>query len=89
MDEHAKLEALAELAASLGIEVRRLPGAGQSSEHPGGSFVRLKGKEVLFLDPLSSPTDQCAVAAVALRGREGLVHRFLPPEIRQILDNAE
>ena len=86
MEAHAKLTALTDLAGSLGITVRRVPSAGQSGEHPGGAFVRLRGKEMIFLDPTAPLADQIAVVAQALRPKAELQEMFLPPEIRELLD---
>ena len=79
-----QIAALMELAESMGIAVRRAPAMG--SEHPGGALVRLKGKDILFLDPTAPSGDQLEVAAAALRGRPELADRFLPPEIRELLE---
>jgi hypothetical protein len=89
MDELSKLSALIDLAEQLGFTVRRAPSAGDSSEHPGGSFVRLRGKDMLFLDPTAATSDQISVVARALQGRAELQDKFLPPEIRQLLDDAD
>jgi len=88
MDLHSQLSALIDLAESLGIMIRRAPPADESADHPGGALVRLKGKEMLFLDPTASVADQITVAAGALRGRAELDNMFLPPEIRERLDQA-
>ena len=88
MDEFAKIDKLIDLAEELGIEVRRAPSLFGSMDHPGGSLIRLKGKEILFLDPDAPVEDQITVAARALRGRESLQQRFLEPEIRRLLDEA-
>ena len=86
MDEQSRLGVLLDLAEELGITVRRVPSAGESDDHPGGALVRVKGKEMLLLDPTAHLEDQIEVAASALRGRTQLQHRFLPPEIRQLLE---
>jgi len=86
MDPAAQLGLLIDLAESLGITVRRAPSSGESDTHPGGALVRLKGAEMLFLDPTAPLEDQIAVAAAALRGRQELADRFLAPEIRQLID---
>jgi len=88
MDLDAKLSMLLDLAESLGIETRRMPAAGDSGDHPGGALVRLKGREILFLNGEASLADQIDAAAAALTGRKELENRFLPPEIRQALDDA-
>ncbi|HNX26101.1 MAG TPA: hypothetical protein PKK48_01710 [Phycisphaerae bacterium] len=87
MDEFSKIDKLVELAEELGMEVRRAPSL-FGDEHPGGSLVRLKGREILFLDPDASVEDQINVAVHALAGRESLRDRFLEPEIRQLLEEA-
>ena len=86
MDAHGQLGRLLELAEELRITVRRVPASGDEADHPGGAFVRLQGREILFLDPTASIPDQIGVVAGALRGRSELENRFLTPEIRQILD---
>ena len=88
MDPHARLIALSELAESFGIVIRRVPSSGDSAEHPGGALVRLKGTEILFLDPTSAVTDQIDAVAAALRDRKELQEMFLPPEIRELLEQS-
>lgn len=88
MDVHTHLEALLDLAEEMGIVIRRAPAAGEAAEHPGGALVRLQGREILFLDPTASPSEQVAVAAAALHGRPELDNRFLRPEIRRLIDEA-
>ena len=80
-----QLAALVDLAESLGITIRRAPVMG-GGEHPGGALVRLKGSEMLFLDPTAAIAEQIEAAASALRGRPQLADRFLPPEIREALE---
>jgi len=89
MEEQTKLNALIELAESLGITLRNAPAAAGGSEHPGGALVRLKAREILFLDPTASLADQIDAVAAALRGRAELAGQFLPPEIRELIDPAE
>ena len=93
MDAEAQLSALLDLAESMGIAVRRAPswalgetGPDADDGHPGGALVRLKGREVLFLDPTAPVADRIAVAAAALRGRPELDSHFLPPAIRELLE---
>ncbi|MBI5722341.1 MAG: hypothetical protein HZA50_00110 [Planctomycetes bacterium] len=88
MEQHTILEKLLELAEELAIEVRHTPAAG-TDEHPGGSVVRLKGKEILFLDPSAGLADQIAAAAAALQDRQQLNDRFIPPEVRQVIEEQE
>lgn len=90
MDVSSQLGAILELAESLGITIRRGPAAGDSSEHPGGALVRLKDKDILFLDPTASPTDQIDVAISALRNkREQLEGIFVPPQIRELIESDD
>ena len=86
MDDLSRLGALIDLAERLGIAIRRAPSAMESSEHPGGAWVRLRGKEMLFLNPVAPVKDQINVAVEALRRRQELADQFLPPELRDLLD---
>jgi len=89
MEQGSQLRTLLDLAEQIGLEVRRVAGASNGSEHPGGAMVRLKGREILFLDPAASPSDQIGVLAASLRGRPQIEDRFLPPEIRELIDAAD
>lgn len=86
MDEEKKLRVLLDLAESLGIEVRRVGGCGAGWDSPGGSLVRLRHREILFLDPAASIGAQVAAAASALARRSEIEQIFLPPEIRETID---
>ena len=83
MDEYAQLRRLLDLAESAGIAIRRGPAA---DDHPGGAMVSLQGREILFLDPTASVADRIAVVAAALKGRPEVEDRFLPPEVRRLID---
>jgi hypothetical protein len=85
MDSYQTIAELVELAAELGVEVRRAP-AGDPSTHPGGALVTLKGKEVLFLDPSAGVADQLAVLAKTLQGRPELEDRYLKPSLREAIE---
>ncbi len=87
MDAQAQLAALLELAYQVGLSIRKAPPAGEFTQR-AGSLVRLKGAEILFLDPDASPADQVAVLAKALAGRQQLQETFLPPEIRELLGDG-
>ena len=50
--------------------------------------MRLKGSEILFLDTTASLGDQIAATAAALHGRSEIEDRFLPPEIRELIDSS-
>jgi hypothetical protein len=86
VDKYQELDALLDLAAELGIAIRHLAGPAAGAEHPGGALVRLRGKDVLFLDSTAAVADQLAVAAAALSGRAELEGRFLPPQLRQSIE---
>lgn len=88
MEPNIQLRTLLDLADQIGLEVRLVPKAAEGSDHPGGAMVRLKGQEILFLDPTASAPDQVGVLANSLRGRTEIEDRFLPPEIRELIDNA-
>ena len=87
MTPDAILSALLELAQNLNISVRTMP-TSLGGEHAGGSLVRLRGKEIIFLDGSADTADQVAALASALKGRPDLENRFLPPELRDALDKA-
>ncbi len=86
MDEEAKLTLLLDLAEEIGIAIRRMPVSAEAGDHPGGAMVRLKGKDILFLDPTADVADQVAAVASALRGKPEIADRFLPPEVRELVD---
>lgn len=88
MDAPAQLAALLELAEQSGLGIRLASMSSESLE-PGGTVVRLKGREILFLDPAAAVREQIAAAATALRGRPELQDKFIPPELRQLIDGAE
>ncbi|MFP4054666.1 MAG: hypothetical protein ACLFV7_12465 [Phycisphaerae bacterium] len=86
MDSYQTIAELVELAAELGVEVRRAP-AGDPTSHPGGALVKLKGREVLFLEPAAGVADQLAVLAATLKGRPELEDRYLKPSLREAIEN--
>lgn len=88
MDQQGKLAALTDLAESMGLSIRLVPGAGDSGDHPGGAVVRLKGRWVVFLNPSAGAADQISVLAEALRGREEIENMYLPPEVREAIDGS-
>ena len=88
MDAHEQLSALMELAESFGIGIRFIRSGGENQAHSGGGLVKLKGREIIFLDTAASLGDQASVIASALIGIKELENRFLLPEIRKILDEA-
>ena len=88
MDEYEQLRWLLDLAESVGMDIRRAPGGAEAvgADHPGGALVRLKGKDIIFLDPAASVADRAAVVAAALAGRADLEDRYLPPQIRELIE---
>lgn len=75
-----------DLAESLAMSIRWVPGSGDSDGRAGGAAVRLRGRTVIFLDPLAGVADQVGVLAEALRGRDQIEGMYLPPEIRRTID---
>ncbi|MFW6066008.1 MAG: hypothetical protein ACOC9S_04245 [Planctomycetota bacterium] len=88
MDQQGKLSFLLNLARELGIIVRRVPSSSELSDS-AGALVRLRGREMLMLNSSAPPAEQIAVVADAVRGRRELEDRFLPPEIRELIDGPE
>lgn len=84
MDPSDLLTALLELAQSLGISIR----TGQAGSAQAASLVRLKGRDVLFLDPSAELADRIDAVASSLANRPELAERFLMPEVRAALDRA-
>jgi len=89
MNPHTSLSRLLELAEESGIAVRRVPTAGDDPDHPGGALVKVKGREMLFLDPTAAIPDQISVVAAALHGRPEIENRYLAPEIRRLIDDPQ
>jgi len=89
MEQESQLRMLLDLAEQIGLEVRCVPGSAGGADHPGGAMVRLKGKEIIFLDPVACPSEQLDVLAMALRGRSEVEDRFLPPEVRELIETTE
>ena len=84
MDDLQLLSALIDLAEQMGVHVRQSPGGGR--DHPGGALVRLKDREMLFLDPSAPVPDQISAAVNALKSKPELQDMFIAPEIRERLD---
>ena len=80
MDDQTKLRVLLDLVESLGISVRRGPARGGAWGDQGASLVTLRGKEILFVDN--------GVSAAAMAGRDEIEQIYLPPEIREMIDQA-
>ncbi len=86
MDAEDKLSGLVEIAKSLGIEIRLVDTAGNARD--GGALVRLKGREIIFLDVSAPLADRADTVARALAGRNELERHFLSPEIREAIEQA-
>jgi hypothetical protein len=84
MDNKGLLAELLDLAEQIGIEVRQVYLGGE-----GGSLCRLRGKWVLFVDAGADMADQVASAAAALAGRQELNDRYIKPQVRELLEQAE
>lgn len=87
MTPDALLSALLDVAQNLNITVRTMP-AGLDGQHGGGSLVKLRGKEIIFLDGSAATTDQVAALAAALKTHPELANCFLPPEVRDEIEKA-
>ena len=87
MDAKEQFAALADLAESLGMEIRRAPAA-EGAERPGGAVIRLKGRQIVFLDESAPAAERAAVLAGALAERPEVADMFLPPQLREIIERA-
>jgi len=83
-----KLNTLVDLAQEVGVVIRRAPASGDDNAHPGGSFITLRGAEILFLDTSAPTGDQIDATVAALKNHPELADRFLPPEIRELLEES-
>ncbi len=88
MDPHRQLAALTDLAETLGIAIRRVPRSVDAGEHPGGALVVLRGTPTVFLNPDAPVPDQIALLADCLRTRREIEEMFLPPEVRELLEDG-
>ena len=88
MDDQTKLRVLLDLVESLGIDVRRGPARGGAAGDQAASLVTLRGREMLFLDASMPAAAHVAAIVAALAGRDEIEQMYLPPEIRQAIDQA-
>jgi len=90
MDQPTQLGALIDLAEDLGLSIREIMASRGDAPggRPGGALVRVKGKEIVFLDRGADLGEQIETLAGALRGRNELKDRFIPPEIRQLIEQG-
>jgi len=75
--------------SELGLEVRRVPRAGEGAETSSG-VCRLRERVWVLLSPADPPARRAAVLAAALREHAGdaLESRYLPPAVRARLERA-
>ena len=81
MNSYDLQEQLVVLVSQLGISVRRADLGGA-----GGSLVRLRGKDVLFLDTSADPDDQLQRLAPEVARLPGLDNIYIIPELRELLE---
>lgn len=81
MELQRRLDILINLAADLGLTVRREVLGGE-----GGGFCRVKGRPVLFVDVLADVETQYERTLAALAPMKEIDQRFLPPEVREDID---
>ncbi len=93
MEPSELMEALLELTAELGVEVRVVRGSarGDSEFAPVSSFCRIRGKACVLLSPQDPVRFQNRALAVALISEAAaeLEQRYLPPALRRALEEAE
>ena len=80
MSPHELQERLVELVSQLGITVRRADLGGA-----GGSLVKLRGQDVLFLDTSADPDDQLQRLLPDVARLPGLEDIYIIPELRELL----
>lgn len=82
-DTAEKLEAIVNLAAQMGIEIRREPLGGE-----GGGLCKLRGRQVLFIDTLADTTTRYerSVAAIAALGE--IDQHFVRPDVREDIERS-
>jgi len=81
MNPYDLQERLVELVSQLGISVRRADLGGA-----GGSLVRLRGEDVLFLDTAADPDDQLQRLIPNVAKLPGLEDIYIIPELRALLE---
>lgn len=85
MDLENQLASLLDLARQLGVVIRHSPPCDEGGRG-GGSLVRLKGKEIFFLNGDAPVEEQVQSLGRALAARPEIQAMFLPPEIRELID---
>ena len=89
MNEQGILDNLSGLLEELGVSIRAMPTGSAGSESPAGSLVRIRGREVMFLNAHAPAEEQITILVDALRGCGQLQDRYLPPEIRDLLEPSD
>ncbi len=90
MESERMLSNLLDLVESLGIAIRPAPPRAEFSDTDlgAGAAVRIKGRDVVFLNRSAAPAEQIELLASVLSRRRELENRFLPPEIRERIERA-
>ena len=81
MDADKLLEALVELAEEMGVEVRRVDLGGG-----GGSLVRLREKQVMFVDTSADAEEQVQRLAAEIAECGDFEDVYMVPELRELIE---
>ena len=84
MEASAQLQTVLDVLASLEIEVRQ--------EHLGGDsggLCKLRGRRVVFVDLDADAATRLERSVQVLRGLADLETVYLPPHLRELLDQPE
>lgn len=89
MDDTTLLQLLLDLAQRLGFEIRTSPLTPKDQELTvrSGACI-LRGRRLILLHRGAPAREKCAALVEALR-KEDLGGIFIPPAIRQLLDNGD
>lgn len=89
MDDTALLQLLLDLARRLGFEIRTAPLTPKDQELTvrSGACI-LRGRRLILLDREAPAREKCGALVEALR-REDLGGIFVPPVVRQLLDDMD
>jgi hypothetical protein len=88
MELKDQLAVLVDLAESIGVTVRWTSRGRQSTDARAVVMVRLRGREMFFVDPAASIADQVSAIAALLADHPELGDRFICPQVRARLDEA-
>ncbi len=81
MDLQTRLDTLLSAAEEIGLSLRR-----ESLGGEGGGFCVLRGQRVLFIDTMADLSTRYERTLAALAPLPELEQKYLPPEIRDDLD---